>query len=51
MFWGFLGPHLRHAEVTGPGMEPRPQEQAEPLQGQYPILKPLHHQELQEMFQ
>ena len=36
--------HLWHVEVPGPGMEPTPQKQPEPLQQQSQILNPLYHQ-------
>ena len=37
----FFWPHPPHAEVPGSGMEPTPQQQPEPLQGQHWILNPL----------
>lgn len=39
----FFGPHQWHAGVPGPGIQPTPEQQPQPLQRQHGILNPLRH--------
>ena len=41
--FGFFQPRLWHVEVSGPGIQPMPQQWPKPLQWQCQILNPVSH--------